>query len=212
MKIALFGATGTIGRRILDEALSRGHQVSAIARDASRTVQSAFRLRTVRANILDPQSVAGAALDHDIVVNAFGPRDQSPKTLVAAAWSLMVGLRMAGVNRLVVVGGAGSLELTPGVQLVDAPTFPRAWKPVALAHREALEVYRKEARDLSWTYVSPAALVTPGKRTGRFRLGTEQLVMNAKGHSEISAEDFAIAVLDEVEQPRHIRQRFTAAY
>ncbi|HLZ57791.1 MAG TPA: NAD(P)H-binding protein, partial [Ktedonosporobacter sp.] len=110
----------------------------------------------------------------------------------------------------IVVGGAGSLEVAPGLHLVDTPDFPAAWKPTALAHRDALEVYRKA--NLDWTYVSPAALIAPGERTGTYRTGTDKLLTDEKGESRISAEDYAIAILDEVEHPHFIRRRFTVAY
>jgi putative NADH-flavin reductase len=129
----------------------------------------------------------------------------------AGAKALIEGLRQSGVRRLVVVGGAGSLEVMPGVQLVDTLDFPAAWKPVALAHRDALAVYRL-AEDLDWTYVSPAALIEPGRRTGLYRTGTDQLLVDDKGVSRISVEDFAAAMLDEIKKPRFLRRRFTVAY
>jgi putative NADH-flavin reductase len=114
------------------------------------------------------------------------------------------------VKRLVVVGGAGALELAPGVQLVDTPTFPAHWKGLALAHRDALPLYQNS--DLDWTYVSPSAIIEPGQRTGHYRIGTNQLLTDAKGNSHISAEDFSVALLDELEHPRFVRQRFTVGY
>jgi uncharacterized protein len=146
-------------------------------------------------------------------MSAYGPRgDETAQTIVDAAHALIAGLKTAGVRRLVVVGGAGSLEVASGVHLVDTPEFPAAWKGVALAHRDALSVYRAEAGDLDWTYVNPAAFIAPGERTGTFRLGGDRLMTDAHGQSRVSAEDFAIALLDEVEHPRHVRQRFTVAY
>ena len=124
--------------------------------------------------------------------------------------ALIDAVKQAGVKRLLVVGGAGSLEVAPGLQLVNSASFPEAWKPIALAHGEALEDYRKA--DLDWTYFSPAAMFAPGERTGIFRLGTDQLVVDEKGESRISTEDYAIAMLDEVENPRFTRKRFTIAY
>ncbi len=132
--------------------------------------------------------------------------------MVDAARAQIAGLKAAGVKRLIVVGGAGSLEVAPGVQVVDTPEFPAAWKGIALAHRDALEVYRKEGGELEWTYFSPPALIEPGERTGKFRVGSDQLLVDGTGQSQISAEDYAIALLDEVETPRHVRKRFTAAY
>ena len=130
--------------------------------------------------------------------------------ILAAARGLLAGLRKGGVRRLVVVGGAGSLEVAPGMQLVDTPQFPTAWKAVADAHRAALAIYREEP-DLEWTVVAPAAMIAPGVRTGHYRAGGDQLLVDAKGESRISAEDYAVAIADEVETPRHIRRRFTVA-
>jgi putative NADH-flavin reductase len=211
MKIALFGATGTIGRRIAQEALARGHELTAIVRDPARLDVSHECLTAVKGDVLDAASVAAAVKGHDAVISAYGPGGSAPpRTLVDAAPSLIEGLGRAAVRRLVVVGGAGSLEVAPGVQLVDTPGFPAAWKPAALAHRDALAVYR--TADLDWTYVSPAALIAPGERTGRFRIGTDRLVIDDKGESRISAEDYAVALLDEVERPQFIRRRMTVGY
>jgi hypothetical protein len=127
-----------------------------------------------------------------------------------AARSLIDGLARARVGRLVVVGGAGSLEVAPGVQLVDTPEFPAAWKEGSLAQREALAVYRAAALD--WTYISPAALISPGKRTGQYRTGTDRLVTDEKGESLISIEDYAVAFVDEIENGRFVRRRMTVAY
>jgi hypothetical protein len=212
MNIALFGASGTIGRRILNEALRRGHTVTAIVRDPTRINEQPSGMRSLAGNILDPQSVAATVAGHDSVLSAFGPSGEAPMTVVDAARSLIAGLKTAGVKRLVVVGGAGSLEVAPGVHLVDTPEFPVAWKWAALAHRDALNAFRAEGGDIDWTYVSPAALMAPGERTGKFRLGGDQLLTDAEGQSRISAEDYAIAFLDEVEHPRHVRERFTVAY
>ena len=213
MKIALFGATGTIGQRILQEALRRGHDVTAVARDPSRLAGSQSpRLNAVAGDILDMHAVAATAAGHDAVLSAYGPREEAPQTVVDATRSLIGGLTRAGVKRLVVVGGAGSLEVAPGVLLIDAPQFPAAWKGIAVAHADALKVLQTEAGGLDWTYVSPPALIEPGERTGKFRLGDDQLLTDAQGDSRISAEDYAIALLDEVEKPQHVQRRFTVAY
>ena len=212
MKIALFGATGMIGQRILNEALRRGHEVTAIARDPSSIAIESANLSVAASDILDPRSVSVALEGHDAVISAFGPRGEAVHTVSDAARALIVGLEAAGIRRLVIVGGAGSLEVAPGVQLVDAPDFPSDWKAVALAHRDSLDIYRRDGGGLDWTYVSPAALIEPGDRTGQFRLGGDQLLTDAEGQSRISAEDYAVALLDEVEIPKHIRQRFTVAY
>jgi uncharacterized protein len=202
MKIALFGARGTIGQRIAAEARSRGHEVTALGRET---------------NVTDAKAVARAVAGHDAVISAVGPglgEDAAPPDLLPrAARALLDGLRLAGVKRLLVVGGAGSLEVAPGKQLVDQPEFPASWKPVALAHRDALDVYRGErGGEVEWTYVSPAALIQPGARTGRYRTGGDRLLVDASGQSRISAEDYAVALLDELEKPKSVRKRITVAY
>ena len=217
--IALFGATGMIGQRILNEALSRGHKVTAIARDPSKISDKRPNMTVTAGDILKPESVAAAAAGHDVVVSAYGPPATDPQQVVAAAGSLIEGIKTANQKsgksiRLIMVGGAASLEVTPGVILLDAPNFPPAWKGIASAHRDALNLLRKEATGagIEWTCFSPAALIQPGERTGKHRTGTDQLVADANGESRISAEDYAVALLDEIEKPQFIGRRFTAAY
>ncbi|WP_341736036.1 NAD(P)-dependent oxidoreductase [Microcoleus sp. CAWBG640] len=216
MKLALFGANGMAGSRIVSEALMRGHDVTAIVRDASRFSISGDRLNVVVGNVLDAGSVAEIVTGHDAVISAAGPGVATAndpilaRDIVTAAYALIDGLSRAGINRLVVVGGAGSLEITPGVQLVDTPDFPEQYRAASLAHREALGVYK--TADLDWTFISPAAEFEAGERTGRFRLGGDMLVVDEQGRSRISAEDFAMALIDEVESPQFIRRRMTVAY
>jgi putative NADH-flavin reductase len=210
MKIAILGATGTIGSRIANEALSRGHRVTAVVRDAGKVVDR--RLDPVIADATRPDLLARALEGHDAVVSAVGPAHGAPPSMLSeVAKALIEALPRAGVKRVIIVGGAGSLEVKPGLQLVDAPDFPAAWKGVANAHRDALQIWR-ESDSLDWTYFSPAAFIEPGKRTGRYRVGGDQLLTDAKGQSRISAEDFAVAVVDELEKPQKIRKRITAAY
>ncbi|MBV9506382.1 MAG: NAD(P)-dependent oxidoreductase [Acidobacteriia bacterium] len=207
MKIAIFGASGTIGQRILKEALSRGHQVTAVTRGSTKV----DGVPSVPGDVLDAASVAQAVKGTDVVINSVGPRPgDDPEMVPRAAHALIEGVKQAGVKRLLIVGGAGSLEVAPGVQLVDTPEFPQAWKGIANAHRDALAVYRKA--DLDWTYFSPAIFIQPGERTGRYRLGGDEVLKDDKGDSKISAEDYAIALLDEVENPKLGRKRVTVAY
>jgi len=208
MKIALLGAGGMIGSRIAAEALSRGHEVTAVVRTPGKLAAKHTRLKEVQGDALSATSIARAIASQDAVISAISAPEQ--QELLRATAAQIEAVKQAGVPRLLVVGGAGSLEVAPGLQLVDAPGFPDAYKPPALAHREVLKIYRKA--DLDWTYLSPAAVIAPGERTGKFRLGKDQLVADAKGDSRISAEDYAVAMIDEVERPRHIRQRFTLAY
>jgi len=210
MKIALIGASGTVGQRILQESLTRGHQVVAIVRDPSRITQKDEKLSVVTGDLLDGKSISKAVAGYDVVISAYGPAHGNENIMKLMAQRLIDAVKQAGVQRLLIVGGAGSLEVAPGLKLANAPNFPEAWKAIALAAGEALEVYRKA--DLDWTYFSPAAMFQPGQRTGAFRLGSDQLVVDAKGESHISTEDYAVAMLDEVENPHFIRKRFTIAY
>lgn len=211
MKIALYGATGNIGRRILKEALSRGHQVTAIVRDPAKVDTVHANLNVEVGDILDQNDVARQVKSHDAVISAYGPGNSDPQVVGKVYQSLNEGLKKAGVKRIILVGGAGSLNIAPGLQLVDTPEFPEAWKAVALAHREVLYFYLRE-KELEWTYASPAAFIEPGKRTGKFRWGENQLITDPDGHSKISMEDFAAAIIAEAEQGRYIRKRFTVSY
>jgi putative NADH-flavin reductase len=216
MKVVLYGATGMIGSRILTELLSRGHAVTAVVRDPSK-LKARNNLTIEKGDMLDADGIAKLAWGAEVLVSSYGPPSgpQGPdptKTgqLVEATKALVAGARRAGAPRIIMVGGAGSLEVSPGLQIVDAPTFPDAYKPVALAHRDAYYELRKT--DLNWTYFSPAMMIQPGERTGKFRLGKDALVSDEKGASSISAEDYAVALVDEVEQGRHTKQRFTIGY
>lgn len=216
MKIALFGA-GMIGSRVAAEALDRGHEVTVVSRDPSKILTGESGAKApakVAANILEPAQVAQVVAGHDAVVSAVGPRRDPPEDaqmLIDAARSLHEGLIQAGVKRLIIVGGAASLEVAPGKLLLDTPEFPEAWKPAARAAFEGLKLYRT-MNDLDWTYLSPAGFIEPGKRTGVYRTDLERLVVDASGKSHISAEDYAVALVDELERPKHVRQRFTVAY
>lgn len=209
MKVVLFGASGMIGSRILHELVSRHHQVTAVARNPER-IASAPGVAAVAGDVTDPDSVASAAQGAEAAISAFAPPPSDPDSVLAATRSLLSGLKKAGVQRLIMVGGAGSLEVAPGLQLVDAPNFPEAWKAVALAHRKVLPLLRES--NLDWTYQSPAAFIQPGERTGKARVGGTKLVTDEKGESRISAEDFAVVLVDELESSQHLRQQFTAAY
>jgi uncharacterized protein len=210
MKLIMFGPTGTIGSRILNEALQRGHQVTAITRDPSRFSGSHSNLTVVAGNALDPASVANLAEGYDAVLSAMGPGGSSAETIAKAAQALTDGLSQAGIRRLIVVGGAGTLEVAPGALLMDSSNFVEEYRPLAVAHLEAYNVYK--ASSLDWSFVCPAAEIAPGDRTVNFRVGADRLLVNVKGESRISAEDFAIAFMDEVEQPKYIHRRMTVAY
>ncbi|PRE44195.1 NAD(P)-dependent oxidoreductase [Burkholderia multivorans] len=208
LNIALFGATGTIGSRIAAEAARRGHRVTALSR---RPGAAGDGIAAKAADLFDPASVAAALPGHDVVASAYGPKQDDAANVVAAVKALVEGARRAGLKRVVVVGGAGSLEVAPGKQLVDTEGFPAEYKAVALAHRDALD-YLKTVDDLDWTFFAPAALIAPGERTGTFRTGTGKLIVDANGDSRISAEDYAVAFVDALERRGFVREIATVAY
>lgn len=210
MNVTLFGATGKAGARILKELLARGHQVTAIVRDGPTKLAPQYGLTVRKGDLSDIAQVVEAVRGTEAVISAYGPGLNAPGDLVGATERLVAGLDQAGVQRLLMVGGAGSLEVAPGVQLIDSGHLPDEWKPIALAHRDALEILK--ASDLDWTSLCPAAFFEPGQRTGVFRLGEDNLVANEKGESRISMEDYAIAMVDELEKHAHPRQRFSVGY
>lgn len=213
MRIALFGATGHIGHAILDEALARGHEVAAIVRDPARLDRRHERLHVVTGDAARPETWLAAVRGSDAAVASLSARrDGDQALLVANARTLLERLPDAGVPRLVWVGGAGSLEVAPGLRLLDTPDFPAEWKPEAEAQALALEAFRASASAIDWTMLSPAALIEDGERSGRYRLGGDQLLTDANGHSRISVADYAIALLDRVEQHDAPRRRVAVAY
>jgi putative NADH-flavin reductase len=211
MRLIIFGASGQLGQRLVDEALGRGHEVTAVARDASRLSDRGGRVAVASADATDPDSVAAAAGGHDAAISAVTQHDR-PQVLSDVARGLLAGLAQAQVLRLVTAGGAGSLVVPSGQRLVDTPDFHDEWKPEALAASDALEVFRTADTPVNWTSISPGALLAPGERTGRYRTADDELLVDEHGRSHISMEDFAIAMLDEVEGDAHPRRRFTAAY
>ncbi|WP_049623194.1 NAD(P)-dependent oxidoreductase [Frateuria defendens] len=212
MKLALFGATGHIGHAILDEALARGHEVVAIVRDPARLDRRHEHLHVSRGDVAQPSSWLDAVRDAGAALASLsGRRDGDADSIARNAGVLLEQLPKAGVRRLLWVGGAGSLEAAPGVRVMDDPAFPAEWKPEAQAQGRALDLFRAE-RALDWTYVSPAALLEDGERSGRYRLGGDQLLVDGEGRSRISVADFAVAVLDQIERDDAGRRRVTAAY
>lgn len=217
-KIVIFGGSGMIGQRAVREALSRGHEVTAVVRDPSKVTERHTRLTVQSADVTDPAATEKviAEADADAVISAVSPRDpgSEPRQQVEANIdSLVAALRSLGEGApyLVVVGGAGSLLLASGERLVDQPFFPDIYKVEALAHAAGLEKLRG-VTDVAWTYASPAGVIAPGERTGEFRLGDDHLVTDAEGNSNISAEDYATVLIDEVEKRAHVGRRFTAGY
>lgn len=210
MKVALYGATGKAGSRILKELLGRGHQITAIVRDPGKIPEPAPGVVVRQDDLSDPKKIATAVNGAEAVISAYAPPQENPDALVAVTQRQIDALSQGSQARLVVVGGAGGLNVAPGVTLVDSGYLPAAVLPIATAHTKALQVLRASAID--WTYFAPAAYFEPGTRTGQFRLGKDELIANAQQESRVSMEDYAIALVDELEVPRHRRQRFSIGY
>jgi putative NADH-flavin reductase len=213
MRVAIIGASGNIGSFIRDEALARGHEVTAIVRHPEKITTQSPRLKVVKADVLK-DNIDELVKGHDAVISAYSPGSGSPDLCneqIKGAKAIISGVKKSGVTRLLVVGGAGSLEVAPGVQLVETADFPEQFKGGALATRETLYMLRKE-KELEWTFLSPPQNLDPGERTGHYRVGNDQLLKDKNGESKISKQDYAVAMLDELEHPRHIRERFTVAY
>lgn len=215
MKIALIGASGRVGSRLLTEALARGHEVTAIARHPEK-IAPAKNLRIEAGDVRDPGVTARLVAGHDAVISSTNPGWDDPEiraSTLRITESIIDGVRRAGIRRLVVVGGAGSLkEPDGGGRLVDSEEFPAEWKDGALGAADALDLIRT-ITDLDWTFVSPAEILAEGEPTGKYRLGAEEPVRPPSGGpSTITDGDLAHAILDEVETPKHIRQRFTLGY
>lgn len=216
MNIVLIGATGYVGRALLEEALDRGHRVTAVARDtASLPVQAGLTAQPAEIDGGDPAAVAALVEGSEAVIASFNPGGWKNPNLgadtITGYAQIVAGVKQAGVPRLLVVGGAGSLEVAPGQQLLDQPGFPDEYRPAAEAMRDVLGSLREE-QTLDWSFLSPAALLVPGERSGRFRIGGDQLLVDAQGESRISVQDYAVAMIDELEQPAHSRKRFSVAY
>jgi uncharacterized protein len=203
MKIAVIGASGNAGSRISAELARRGHSVTAIARNPEKIAAQA-NVTPTRGDVMDQARLARLLAGHDAAISSVHFLASDPAKLIAAAKESKVG-------RYLVVGGAGSLEVAPGVRLVTTPGFPVVYKAEAEQGAAFLDLLRAE-KELNWTFLSPSALFTAGERTGKFRLGNDQLLTSADGKSSISFEDFAVALADEIERPAHIRQRFTVGY
>jgi putative NADH-flavin reductase len=211
MQIVIFGASGLLGSRLVDEAIARLHEVTAVARDATRIDDRVGRVDRFAGDATEPSSVASIAAGHDAAISAVTQHDR-PEVLVEAANGLLEGLSLAEVPRLIVAGGAGSLMLPSGQRAYEAPDFREEWKPEALAQAQALAVYEQSDGDVDWAYISPAALLEPGERTGSYRVGSDEMLFDENGRSRITMEDMAIAMLDEADHPQHHRTRFTVAH
>ncbi len=203
MKIAVIGASGNAGSRIVRELAGRGHAVKAIARHPQKIAVLPY-VTPVAGDVSDQAALTQLLAGHDAAISSVHFLDSDPDKLIGAAKASKVG-------RYLVVGGAGSLEVAPGVRLVTTPNFPSQYKAEAEKGGAFLDLLRQE-KDLNWTFLSPQALFVPGERTGKFRLGTDQLLTAADGKSWVSFEDFAVALADEIERPAHLRQRIPVGY
>ncbi|MEO3471581.1 NAD(P)H-binding protein [Roseomonas sp. CAU 1739] len=206
MNILLIGATGMIGSRLLNEALSRGHHVTAAARNPDR-IEARAGVTPLRLEITDVPGLSAAAASADVVIAAASPRSTGKPAVEALAYAEALIAALTG-KRLVLVGGAGSLNLPDGSPVADH--VPEPYNAEARAMRAAFE--RIAASGIDYTVLAPAGMIAPGERTGTFRLGGRTLLTDADGQSRISAEDYAVALLDEVERPAHRGTIFTAAY
>lgn len=203
MRVALIGITGHVGSRLSAELLMRGHRVTGIARNLEKAAaQSGLVLE--QGDATNSSTLGPLLVNHDAVISA-------SRFLTSKANALLTAVKEAGVKRLLVVGGAASLQVAPGELLIDSPDFPDAYKPEAHAGIRFLEAMRNE-KELEWTFLSPSAEFVPGRRTGKFRLGGDDLLVDPNGRSWISMEDYAIAMVDELEHPHHTLQRFTVGY
>jgi uncharacterized protein len=213
-KVTVIGGSGMIGQRVVREALERGHHVTLLVRDPAKVTERHERLKVARGDVLESEALTTALAGQDVVISAVGAaRAKDPDYLLylRAAHSLTTALRAMGdvAPRLLVVGGVGSLRDLSGNMILDR--VPKDRRPEHLGQMAALNFYRT-VEDVRWTYLSPPGRIAPGPRTGVYRTGQDELVMNDKGESSISMEDYAVAMLDELEKPRHVRKRFTVAY
>ncbi|MET3135555.1 putative NADH-flavin reductase [Oxalobacteraceae bacterium GrIS 1.11] len=207
MKIALIGATGYVGSKVLDEALARGHYVTAIISDATG-LPTHENLAGIEGDARNAEALASMVARHDVVISAFNPgRDQDG----SGTRSIIDGVKRGGVARFIAVGGAGTLQHPAGGLVLDQPDFPAEWKEGSLRTAAFLEQLRAES-ELDWVFLSPAAVLFQGERTGRYRVGKDDLLIDAKGESRISLEDYAVALIDETEVPKRHLERFTVAY
>jgi len=220
MNIVLLAASGRAGSTILKELVSRGHHVTAVARNLDKLPeQLPNTVKRVRDDLSSVNRIVEIITGADAVVSAYGPPSNDPRytsditytdQLVSVTERLITAVREAGVPRLIVVGGAGSLQFSPGVTVLDSGYWPEPYILIATSHMKAFAALRTS--DINWTYFSPPMLIQPGERTGKFRLGDDDLIKDEQGNSRVSFEDYAIALVDELEKPVHERSRFTIGY
>ena len=216
MKVVVLAATGQVGRTVLSELISRGHQVTAVARNPDKLPPS---IACVRDDLSSAGRIAEIIAGADAVVSAFGPAKQDERFFSDVSYTdqlahvterAIAAVREAGVPRLVMAGGCGSLWYSPGVTVIESGYWPEKLIPIATSHVKAFAALR--ASDINWTYFSPPMQIEPGVRTGKFRLGGDDLIKDDQGKSRVSFEDYAVALVDELEKPAHERSRFTIGY
>jgi uncharacterized protein len=214
-KIALIGASGLVGSAILKESLRRGHSVTAIVRNPDRITLKDPGLQIKQGDVLSAESVPELISGADVVISAYNPGWTNPniaEETTRAYEQIIQGVKQAKIPRLLIVGGAGSLYVSPGKKLMDAGVIPESFMPAIKALAGVLYSLQKDGADMDWAFFSPAGDIAPGERTGKFRLGKDDLIVDEKGESHISVEDYAVAMLNEVETPEHHRERFTIGY
>ena len=218
MKIALIGATGFVGSRILEEALRRGHYVTAIERRPGR-LAAHRNLRIVKLDILRRDELARALAGHDVVISSFNPgRGVTGEAVfdkfVRGHRAIIMAVKRSGIKRFLAVGGAASLKTPAGIEFLDSPEFPAAFVPFKPGIRGTRELYYllKNEPGLDWVFLAPSVMIAPGERTGKFRLGKDHVLYDEKGASRISLQDYAVAMLNETEHPKHHHERFTVGY
>jgi putative NADH-flavin reductase len=209
MNVVVYGATGNSGSEIVKELLRRGHKVTAVARKAG-SLKAADGLTVKTDDLSNVDAIAGIIKGADAVVSAYAPPMEDTDALLGVTEREIAAVKKAGSARLLVVGGAGLLEVAPGVTLIKSGHLPVEYLPIATSHEKALAVLRKS--DINWTYLSPGAYFVPGERTGKFRLGTKELIADAKGESKITFADYAIALVNEIEKPTHELASFSVGY
>ena len=214
-KIVIIGATGYVGSAILKEALGRGHQVKAIVRDPSKLTLIHPHLKVVGGSVTDTDLLSRELAKSDAVISAFNPGWSNPniyEETLEGYGSILCAVRNSGVHRFLMVGGAGSLLVAPGRQLMDEPDVPKKLLPGIRGMAKVYTDLLLPEKSVDWVFLSPAANMAPGERTGKFRLGKDELIVDESGDSNISVEDFAVTMIDELEQEKHHQERFTLGY
>ena len=213
LRLAVIGATGWLGGLFVREALARGHSVTAVVRGPAGAARLPEGVASALSSIHDTPSLAAAIGGHDAVLSAYRTPKETPELMLPGARALLDAARQGSVARVVWIGGTGALRLPGGAgDIVDVSGFPEEWKPITLAHRDTRDLFRAEAGDLEWTYVSPPQTIEDGERTGSYRVGVEEMLLGVEGAGRISSQDFAVGLLDLIERREHIGEHVTFAY